>query len=73
MKRVKFRKGIKRVNKSLGAKEVKDGGRLHVLKSFTKTQPEDKKKKKKKLESNNTLQRKVKQNHIDFMRIVMQL
>ena len=48
MKRVKFRKGIKRVNKSLGAKEVKDGGRLHVLKSFTKTQPEDKKKKKKK-------------------------
>ena len=48
MKRVKFRKGIKRVNKSLGAKEVKDGGRLHVLKSFTKTQPEDTKKKKKK-------------------------
>ena len=73
MKRVKFRKRIKRVNKSLGA-EVKDGGRLHILKSFTKIQPEDKKeKKKKKLESNNTLQRKVKQNHIDFMHIVMQL
>ena len=72
MKRVKFRKRIKRVNKSLGA-EVKDGGRLHILKSFTKIQPEDKKEKKKMLESNNTLQRKVKQNQIDFMHIVMQL
>ena len=45
VKWVKFSKGIKRVNKSLGA-EVKDGGRLHALKTFTKTQPEDKKKKK---------------------------
>lgn len=36
VKRVKFRKGIKRVNKSLGAKEVKDGGSTVCFKIFHK-------------------------------------
>lgn len=45
VKRVKFSKGIKRVNKSLGA-EVKDGGRLHALKTFTDSARRQKGKKK---------------------------
>lgn len=58
---------MKRVDKFLGAGDVKEGGRLYSLK-FHKSISQ---KTKNKLGSNNELQRKVKQNHIDFMHIVI--